>query len=77
MAEYGSGLEISSGWDGGFGWNLRVVDVLGKLLGSLDRCHHFGAGQILTTTDALAFPTCRSLQKGSQGVKWIGGNLMP
>lgn len=32
------------------GWTLRVVNVLGELLGSLDMCHHPGVGQILTTT---------------------------
>ena len=33
---------------------LRVMDVLGEPLGSLNTCHHPGAGKILTTTQPLA-----------------------
>ena len=45
-------VKISSGWWAASrrldvveasGWTLRVVDVLGKLLGSLDTCHHLGS----------------------------------
>ena len=36
------------------GWTLGVVDLLRKILGSLDTCHHSDAGQILTTILNLA-----------------------
>ena len=75
MVECGFGSETSSGWRAAlgrpdeaetWGWTLGVVNVLGKL-SSLDSCHHPGAGQILTTTDAPRFPTC--LRKESRGNK--------
>ena len=35
---------------GGFEMDYESCGCLGKLLGSLDTCHHPDAGQILTTT---------------------------
>ena len=32
------------------GWTLRVMDLSGEALGSLDTCHYRDVGQILTTT---------------------------
>ena len=42
---------------------LGVVDFSGKALHSLGTRHHPDESQILTTTDALHFPTYRSLRK--------------
>ena len=55
-----------------FGMDSESCGYLGELLGSLDTCHLLGSVQILTTTDASCFPTCRSLRKGSWGseVDW-------
>ena len=46
-------------------WTLRVVDVLGELLGSLDTYHHLDAGQIFTNTELyLYFPINKSIKRG-------------
>ena len=45
------------------GWTLRVVDLSGEALGSLDTCHHPEANQILTTTDASASPLARVCER--------------
>ena len=41
------------------GWTLRVVDLSGEKLGSLDTYHHPDASQILTTTYAPTFSLTR------------------
>ena len=74
-----SRMEGSSGWRNAtsgklnateaLGWTLRGVNFSREALGSLDTCHHLDAGQILTTTNAPRFPTCRSLRKGGRKSK--------
>ena len=65
MVEGGSGIEGPSGQRLTLGkldvaetpgWTQGVVDFLGEAPGSRDTCHHLDDGQILTTTDAPAFP---------------------
>ena len=51
------------------GWILGVMNMMGKALGNLDKCHHLDANQILITTNAPHFPTCRSLRKKSRRSK--------
>jgi len=72
----GSGSKMSLGWKTALrrsdvqetsGWILKVVDISGEPLSSLDTCHHSGAGQILTITDVPRFSTYQSLQKESRG----------
>ena len=59
---------------GGFGRILRVVDVSGKLLDSLDMCHYRGVSQILITIDAPAFSLAGACRRkvgehnGSEGL---------
>ena len=81
MVEGDSRLGMSSGQRGALGWpgvvdapnwTLRVVDFSRKALGSLDTCHHFDEGQILTTTDALAFPLVGVCEREVRKAKILG-----
>ena len=67
MVAYDSGSRVSLGRMVAPVRTLRVMDLLGEAPSSLDTCHYLDAGQILTTTDALRLPTCRSLSKGNRG----------
>jgi len=57
------------------GWTLRVVDVSGEPLDSLDICHHPGGSQILTTTNAPASPLAGAYGREVRGAKWNGRTL--
>ena len=63
MVECGSEMEISLRWSAVAGrtdvmgvleWTLKVVNVSRKPFGSLNTCHHPGAGQNFTTTVCIA-----------------------
>jgi len=55
----------------------RCVSLGGRYFGSLDTFLHPDAGQILITTDASHFPTCRSCGREVGETKHSNGLSMP
>ena len=59
----------------GFGMDSESCGYLGETPHNLNMCHHPGTGQILTTTDAHAFPLVGAYRREVEKVKWIEGTF--